>query len=233
MKTFFALFLLLISGISHAQLTNESELGIASANGNTRTQTYAFKQLNDYKWEKNVASFKSRYLNASANGVETARYFMLGLRYEKELSNHFGIFLGETFEKDKFAGIDKRLMTDLGGKYRFIETETMKFFSELGYRYMHEDRLDDSKAFSNYGRVYTEWEHKWNTNFSTKYWAEYLPNFTDNKDWLFNSELSMAAVLNNVFSLKSGILLRYDHSPAPGVLYETDTLFTTALVAKF
>ncbi len=233
MKQFLILVLVLISGIAHAQLTNESEAGIASANGNTKTQTYTFKQLNDYKWHRNVVSFKSRYLNAKANGVETARYFMLGLRYEKQLSDHFGLFLGETFEKDKFAGIDKRLITDFGGKYRFIETEMTKFFSELGYRYMHEERLDNSRVYSNYGRVYTEWEHKWNLNFSTKYWAEYLPNFTVNKDWQFNSELSMSAVLSSVFSLKSGILLRYDHAPAPGILYNTDTLFTTALVAKF
>lgn len=233
MKRITALLLLLLSSLAHAQLTNESEGGIASANGNTKTQTYTIKQMNDYKWDKNVVSFKSRYLNAKSNGVETARYLMGGLRYEKQLSNHFGLFLGETFEKDKFAGIDKRLITDFGGKYRFIETEMTKFFSELGYRYMHEDRLDDSQAFSNYGRVYTEWEHKWNLNLSTKYWAEYLPNFSDLKDWQFNSELSMSAVLNSVFSLKTGLLLRYDHSPAPGILYNTDTLFTTALVAKF
>ena len=97
MKLFLAIMLLSMSLFAHAQLTNESELGIASANGNTKTQTYTFKQLNDYKWEKNVLSFKSRYLNARANGDETARYFMLGLRYEKELSNHFGVFVGETF----------------------------------------------------------------------------------------------------------------------------------------
>ncbi len=233
MKLFLALMLLCMSMFAQAQLTNESELGIASANGNTKTQTYTFKQLNDYKWEKNVLSFKSRYLNARANGEETARYFMLGLRYEKELSNHLGLFLGETFEKDKFAGIHERLMTDAGGKYRFIDTDMTKFFSELGYRYMHEERLDDTFAFSNYGRIYSEWEHKWNLNFSTKYWAEYLPNISDPKDWQFNTELSLAAVLNSVFSLKSGILLRYDKLPAPGIVYNTDTLFTTALVAKF
>jgi putative salt-induced outer membrane protein len=233
MKSLLVLLLLLISSLAHAQLTNESEAGIAAANGNTKTQTYTFKQLNDYKWEMNVLSFKSRYLNAEANGVETARYFMGGLRYEKQLSNHFGIFVGETFEKDKFAGIDERLMTDVGGKYRLIESDATKLFAELGYRYMHEERLDDSKAFSNYGRVYSEWEQKWNTNFTTKYWAEYLPNISDNKDWQFNTELSLSAVLSDIFSLKSGVLLRYDHFPAPGILYKTDTLFTTALVAKF
>jgi putative salt-induced outer membrane protein len=233
MKFVLMLVLLCSSFLAHAQLTNESELGIASANGNTKTQTFTAKQLNDYKWEKNVLSFKSRYLNAHANGVETARYLMLGGRYERQFADHFGVFSGFTFEKDKFAGIDQRRSTDLGGKYRFIDTDLTKFFAELGYRYMHEQRIDDSRAYSNYGRVYSEWEHKWNPSFSTRYWAEYLPNFTTNKDWQFNTEFSVSAMLNDVFSLKSGVLVRYDHFQAPGIVYKTDTLFTTSVVAKF
>jgi putative salt-induced outer membrane protein len=218
---------------AHAQLTNESEVGIASANGNTKTQTYNIKQLNDYKWEQKTLGFRSRYLNAKANGVETARYFMAGVRFEQKTTDYISLFVGETFEKDKFANIDKRLMTDTGAKYIALDTERTKFFSELGYRYMHEERLDDTKAFSNYGRAYTEWEHKWNPGFSNRYWAEYLPNISEPNDWQFNTELSMSAVMNAVFSLKTGILVRYDHLPAPGVAYKTDTLFTTAIVAKF
>lgn len=234
MKHLIAIVLLAFGTQAYAQLTNESELGIASANGNTKTQTFQAKQTNEYKFaEKNVLGFKGRYLNAKANGEETARYFMAGLRYEREVSNHLGFFAGETFEKDKFANVDQRLITDLGARYRFIETDLTKWLAELGYRYMDEERLDSSKVYSNFGRVYTEWEHKWNTSFSTKYWAEYLPNFSENKDWMFNTELSISAMLNSVFSLKTGILLRYDHAPAPGVNYKEDVLFTTALVAKF
>ncbi len=233
MKLLFLLFIALLTGFAHAQLSNESEAGIASANGNTRTQTYNLKQLNDYKLGMNVASFKARYLNASSNGVETARFLMGGLRVERKLSNELGIFFGEGYEQDKFAGIDKRVISDTGGKYRFIDSETAKLFAELGYRYMHEERLDDSRAFSQYGRAYSEWEMKWNQNFSSNYWVEYLPNISDNNDWQLNTELSVSAMANSIFSLKSSVLIRYDHLPAPGILYETDTLFTTALVAKF
>lgn len=234
MRLIFALLWLLPTlAFSQATFTNEAELGIASANGNSKTQTVNAKESADVKWAMNVLSLRSRYLNANARGVETARYFMAGLRYERELSNHFGLFVGETLEKDRFANIDKRLLSDIGGKYRYIETERTKFFSELGYRYFHEDRLDDSQAFSSYGRLYNEWEHKWSPNYSTKLWNEYLPNFSDAKDWLLNSEASISVMINEVFSLKTSMLVRYDHSPAPGVIYKTDSLFSTALVGKF
>jgi putative salt-induced outer membrane protein len=234
MKSFILVLLpLLTLSSAFSGVSNESEVGVASANGNTKTQSYTIKQLNELKWANNIARVNGRYLNARANGVETARYFMLGGRYENLVSSHWSYFAGETLEKDKFASIDQRLLTDAGTKYRFVDSEQTKLSSELGYRYMHEDRLDNSTAFSNLGRLYAEWEQKWNPSFSTKYWAEFLPNFSDPKDWMFNTEISLSAMLNSVFSLKTGLLLRYDHSPAPRILYKTDSLFSSALVAKF
>lgn len=233
MKPFFILFVLFLNIKALAKVSNESEIGIASANGNTRTQTYNIRQMNDYGWDSNLINFKLRYLNAYAQSKETARFFSAALRYERQLSNRFGIFFGETLEKDRFANIDNRYFTDIAGRYRFIDTEIHKISSELGYRYMHEKRTDETYAFSNYGRIFTEWDRKWDSSFSTKVWAEYLPNFTEQTDWLFNTEASLVSIMNSVFSLKVGILLRYDHMPAPNVEYKTDTLFTTALVAAF
>jgi putative salt-induced outer membrane protein len=218
---------------ARAQLTNETEAGLASATGNTRTKTINYKQLNTYTWRDNVLRFNSRYLNASANSVETARFFEGGLRYERRLTKNFNMFIGELYQSDKFAGIQNRYISDLGGKYFLLQSDETKLFSELGYRHMKEERYSDTSVTSSYGRFYTEWENKWNENFATKYWVEYLPNFTEAKDWQANTEFSLSAILTKVFSLKTGVLIRYDHSPAPGIAYKEDTLFTTALVAKF
>lgn len=235
MKAIFTLLtlMLMLCSSAFAQFTNESEVGIASANGNTKTQTYTVNQQNQYKWEKDTLGFKARYLNATAQGEETARYFMTNLRYERSVSSRLGIFAAGTFEKDRFANIDQRRASDLGGRYHFIDTDKDKFFSDLGYRYLHEDRLDGTHAYSQYGRLYVEWAKQWRDSYSTKLWVEYLPNFTDQKDWLLNTEASLTVIMTEVFSLKSALLLRNDNSPAPGVDYKTDTLFTTSIVAKF
>lgn len=216
-----------------AELKNESELGFASANGNTKTLSLSVKQNNDYSFDSNVIGFKARYLNGKANGVENARYFMTGLRYERELGGQFNVFAGETFEKDKFADIDKRWSTDVGGKYKIIDTEKSKFFTELGYRYKHENRIAGPFNSGNYIRNYNEWENKWTPTFSTKYWLELLPNLSNTNDWQYNTELSMMAAINSVFSMQLSSGIRYDHEPAPGIRYKTESLFTSALVAKF
>jgi putative salt-induced outer membrane protein YdiY len=234
MKKFFYLLIgLVLLNSSYAQFLNESELGIAAANGNTKTQTYNLKQLNDYQWEMNTLKFNARYLHAKAEGVEIGRYFTTGLRYERKISSPLSFYAGELIEKDKFAGIDTRLVSDVGGKYNILSEDLTKIFLEIGYRYMDELRVTDSSVYSNYGRFYTEWSQGWNKNFSTKLFGEYLPNFSRNKDWQLNSELSLWAMMSDLFSLKTAILIRYDHDPAPGVLYKTDSLFTTSIVARF
>lgn len=233
MKVILLFSFLLLSFSVQAQLKNESEAGLAAANGNTKSQTYNLKHFNSYTFDKNLLSLRARYLNAKANGVETARIFSVGLRYERELTEKVSLFVGETYEFDLFAGIKHRYISDAGGKYSYIKSEKTKLFSELGYRFMQEDRFDGSQTSSHYARFYNEWEHKWNDNFSSRYWLEYLPNFSEPKDYQLNTEASISAMLSEIFSLKTGMLLRYDHAPAPGVLYKTDTLFTTALVAKF
>ncbi len=231
---YFCLFLLLMGSQSlYAQFKDESELGIASANGNTRTETYNVKQMNSYQMDKDGLIFNGRYLNAFSNGVESARFFNANLRFERQISERFALFVAETFEKDKFAGIDRRLITDGGVKYSIIKTDMTKWSAELGYRYMQEKHLDGSTLSQSYGRAYTEIEEQWNKNFSTKYWLEYLPNLSNSKGYKYNTELSLSALLTSIFSLKSGFLVRYNNLPPPGVVHKTDSLFTTALVAKF
>jgi len=62
---------------------------------------------------------------------------------------------------------------------------------------------------------------------------EYLPNLSEKNDYQVNTELSLAAALTSVFSLKTGYQVRFDNVPAKGVAFKTDKVLTTALVAKF
>jgi len=233
MKTSLICLMSLLCLQAHAELKNESELGYASANGNSKTLSLVAKQVSDYTFTGNVIGLKARYLNGKANGVENVRYFMTGLRYERELGAQFNVFAGETFEKDKFADVDKRFSTDVGGKYKILDTEKTKFFTELGYRYKHENRIAGPFNHGNYIRNYNEWEYKWTPSFSSKYWLEILPNLSATNDWQYNTELSLIAAINSIFSMQASGTVRYDHEPAPGVRYKTESLLTSSLVAKF
>ncbi len=216
-----------------SKITNESEAGIAVASGNTKSKNYNVKQANAYKFDSNVLKFDARFLNSFSNDIESARYLFGGLRYERVLNDKFSIYLAEGFESDKFAGYHLRHLNDVGGKYNIIKEEMFYWLAEAGYRYTIEKFNNGTHDYKNSLRAYTELEKKWNPSVSTKYFVEYVPNIDESKDYQINTELSVSAALTSVFSIKSAYLLRYDHMPAPTSTTKTDTLLTTALVAKF
>jgi putative salt-induced outer membrane protein len=228
-----AMAMLLMNSVSAAEFKNESEAGVTVATGNTKTKNYNIKQSNSYEFDENVLKFDARYLSAFSNNEESARYLLGQVRYERILSNYFSVYLSQGVESDKFAGFEQRHISDIGGQYNLYKLPNFTWLFELGYRYTDEKWNNGSHEYKSSIRTYTELEKKWNPNVSTKYFLEYVPNLKQGKDYEINTELSVSAALTNVFSIKTTYLLRYDHDPAEGAEVRTDTLLTTALVAKF
>lgn len=211
---------------------NESQAGIVLVSGNTETSTLNAGQTTTYGFDRNVLKLTAAYLYQKSGDVLSAKSWSLGIRYDRFLSDVHSIFIAQTVEGDRFKGIDQRWNTDIGTKYIFVKDDTFTWFGEAGYRYTKENAILASRTL-HYARAYTELEKKWNPSVSSKYWLEYLPNFTESTDWQANTELSLSALLTSVFSVKSAYLLKFDNQVnAPG-LVKTDKVFTTSLVAKF
>ena len=233
MKKKLVCLLMSLSINSFASISNETELGIAVVQGNTRSQTYNAKQINNFQLDQNILSFNGRYLNAYAGNNESARYLLLSLKYIRDLTATFSVFLAQGLEKDVFAGYRSRVFTDGGVRYLFYKEDINTAYVEAGYRYSTEKRLNDSQTSTNSLRIFGDIDKKWNENIYTQLWAEYLPSFDVSNDYLFNTEVSISATITSIFSLKTAYLLRYDNLPNPGILHKTDTLLTTAIVSKF
>lgn len=234
MKKYIFLLAIYHSPLVHsAELSNESEVGITVAKGNTDTQNYNIKQGNKLTMGKSLYALTGRFLNGFSQGTENARYLSGNLRYERSLDNRVSVFIAQGLESDKYAGYYLRYLTDAGLKYHFYKQEPFIWFIEAGYRYTDEKRMNGQHDYQNSLRGYTELEKYWSEGVSTKYTLEYVPQLSESKDYLINTELSVSAALTEIFSIKSGYLLRYDNFPVPGIGTKTDTLLTTALVAKF
>ncbi|MBC7386205.1 MAG: DUF481 domain-containing protein [Cryobacterium sp.] len=211
---------------------NESQAGIVTTSGNSDTSTVSAAQTTSYRVGLNFWQFSARHMYQKNSDVVSAKSWSIGLRYERELSELFSLFAAETVEGDRFKDLKQSYSTDIGAKYRIAKTETLDWSTEAGYRFTRENISQLSRTL-HYARLFTSLEKKWNASFSTRYYIEVFPNFTNSKDWKANTELSLSAVLSSIFSVKSAYLIRYDNEPnAPG-LRSADKSFTTALVAKF
>lgn len=231
---FIVLMAMLFSIPAFAQLSNESELAYVQTGGNSDVQTANAKTVNTYSWVTNKVTFGGHYIYGETNNGVSARNWDANGKYEKAVSSHLSFTAGEVIEGNRFTGIKTRYNSDIGAKYYFIKTDLKTFFSELGYRYTIEDRYAPiENAYDNKARFYNEWNHKISATVQYKFWLEFVPNFTDSRDYLVNGEASLTSILNSVFSLKVSYLGMYDNRPAFAGFKNYDHTTTTSIVAKF
>lgn len=228
-------FLLSLGFCGHAFADNwagEAEAGAVMVTGNSKSESYAFKTNTSYKQEFNIYRLVGRYLNTTANDVEISRHWEAGVRYERTLSDRFSLYIGQKYEGDIFNGYRQRDSSDLGAKYFLIKEGDQSWFVELGYRYQKTQPTTCCTNYDNLLRAYTEVNKKIEENLSARFWVEHLPNFTQPKAYLTNSEASLNIMLSKVFSAKLAYLLQYQNSPPENGKYTTTTT-TMNLVAKY
>jgi putative salt-induced outer membrane protein len=241
MKNIFKIIVVVISyafsDIAFAQeakspFTNESQAAIVQTTGNSETESFSLKQANTYVRDLNTFKVNASYLKTETDDVETARKWDAGTRAERSFAEKWSGFVGYLLESDKYAGYDQRHNTDFGGKYIILKKENYDLLSEAGYRYVHQNNVNNSQIHYNAARLYLENNYRFNETNSTKLWAEYIPNFDESKDYQLNWEASVSSALSSIFSLKVAYNQKTDNLPETGK-DKTDTTLTTALVAKF
>ena len=222
-----------ISAFAAEPFAGEAEAGAIVVSGNSDSENYNGKAKTVFTQDKNIYIAFGRYLQASANGIESSRQWDLGVRYERELTDYISMYLGYQAESDVYNGYVQRDSADIGGKYYLIKSDTRNWTVEAGYRYSKTNPTKGgSLSYDSFGRLFTQYDQAIDKTLSFKYWAEYLPNLTDHDAYLANTEASFSAMLNSVFSMKFAYLLQYQNVPPSNGKYTTTTT-TMNLVAKF
>jgi putative salt-induced outer membrane protein YdiY len=212
---------------------DETEIGTAIVSGNTNTQTINGADKTSFQWDNNVIKLTGRYLQSSANGLQSALNWDTSLRYERILDEKFSLFTSYGLESDVFSGYIQRNNFDLGGKYYFSKSPDTTWTGELGYQNSFTQYVTPTTdAQSNYVRVYSEVNQIIMEGISGRLWAEYLFSVSDSKDYLFNAEPSITMMVNKIFSLKTAYLMKY-HNNAPAGFKQLDSFYTLSVVAKF
>ncbi len=231
-RSILTLVLSVLSLTAAAQFTNESEVSVVVTGGNTEVEVYNTKTTNQYTFGKNIVTLGGHYMYGTTSDTISSRNWDANTRYERTLSDLFGTFLGVVYEGDEFAGIDNRINTDLGGTYHFLKTEKLKGTLEAGARYRREESLAGNTLSQMQGRIYGIIGRKKTEDIELKFWAEYLPNFTDSEDWQINFAPSFQYNFHTNLALKWSYVGKYDNLPVPGNK-KFDFQYTTSLIANF
>ncbi len=219
---------------------HESEASVAISNGNTKSESYIGKQKTTYTVAKEIFALSGAYRKTLSEDSDTGAleesglYWELGVRYDHMFSKYFSVFIGYKSSSDIHSENVQKDAWDLGGKYAFVKSKETDLFVELGYRNTYERNVYPNPNNSYHSvRTYAEGERRWNKNFSTKLWVEYLIDVADSEDYETNFEGSLRTVLTDILSLKVAYEGKYDNAPSSDDAEFYDSLFTTSLIAKF
>lgn len=215
---------------------HESEVGIATVSGNTTSETYNLKQKTTYAFGLNSLTLTARYLQSEVDGVQGSKNWDAAVRYDREVSSRTSIFASHGLESDIFAGYVQRNNYDIGAKYDIAKSDATKWFAELGYRYTYNlfsGPADGRDTINHLVRGYTEISQNLSDKTALRFWVEYLPNVEDFGESRVNFEPSIVSQLSDIFSLKTGYLVKYQSEIVAPVTRHADKFLTTALVTKF
>jgi putative salt-induced outer membrane protein len=233
MKKIFILFLFILASAFAAdpKFTHESELGYIAAKGNSNQQTFNLSTRNSSPMGEFFLKFGGHYTSGYAENIQTIENWDLNVRLERKLSERFYLFLSEVVEANRFAGVEFRSKTEIGGGYKIIQGEKGTLDAEATIQYMYEKDIPDVTLNNMLVRLYGVYNYKFSENASFRWWAEYLPNLTTSADYFANTEASVLSNINSTFALKFSYMYKYRGLP-PDDKLKWDQTTLMSVIAK-
>lgn len=215
------------------QLTNSAELALVDTSGNTDTRSLSFKNALTYKFKAPYQfSWKFETYSNKQEDKTTAERYLTNLKLDWLYSPKLFFFGYGGWEKDRFAGLRGRYTFGPGLGYKLIETEKTKLALEVGPTYTREDYVGAERDKFITGRGYGIFQYKIRNRILFIQDAEWLSNLEKSKDYRVITNTGFQVPISNVFSMKTGYNILYDHDPPPGFA-TTDKIITTAIVVTY
>lgn len=242
--------------------SNEAQVALVDAAGNSSSTTFAISERFTYNWtfselvlgaELFRSTTETRVLTNDAgtareslvDTVAAERYEVTGKYRQNLLGDLFWVATGAWY-RNRPAGIDSRVGFTGGVGYRFLENASSLVAGEIGVGVARETPVAlPADTFAD-GRAYLEIRHAFSDSGSLQIEAELLDNLQDTDDLRINGRVSLTSKLTDVFALRVGWDLRYDKQPAfvivdggPGVpaasfvLDDLDRTLSASLVVSF
>lgn len=133
-------------------------------------------------------------------------------------------------ERNRFAGVNFRSVTDVGVQWDALQRESWTVTSVGSLTWTREDVVSDEPSRDYLGALLgMRSEVRLSENASTTQTLRLEPSFEDSDDYRAFARVALQSAMTQRFGLKLAYELRYDHVPVVG-FDTTDTLITASVV---
>lgn len=248
-----------------------AEVSYVVTGGNSATSALSVGTSFTRKWTKDTLLFKAFILNSrsktttrTAQGTEAdydileetftrkvAENYLLSGQYDRRVSKRLSAQGGASWDRNRFAGVDDRVMVAAGFGYLWIEKAQTIIKTSAGLTYTLRQYVgQDMESFSGF-RLSTSADQKLSKNASFMTLFVFDDNLKNAPDWRIDWNNSVTASISKSLALKVSLRTLYAHLPAnqnlplfdplgqptglfvPYPLQHLDIFLTTSLVVNF
>lgn len=208
------------------------DFGYVQTSGNTQVTTLNLgEKLTQQRGRLTLQQGFAAVYGKQQDSVIT-NYIGANLRGDFKIDKVLAIFLGGSFDRNTFAGIERRIEQQLGIQARLFAGAMDTLRVEGGGSLTQQLGTDGVKADFPAARGAAAWRHGFTAAAYFQQNVEFIPNLKVTEDWRMNSESSVVAPISSNIGLKLSYVIRFDNLPQPG-FSELDKLFTTGVQITF
>jgi putative salt-induced outer membrane protein len=207
-------------------------LSYLATSGNSSSQTGGLDLLYKQSFDPWGLEVAANFLRAEQDGTVTAERLFFGLRGTRALNADFDLFVGASYLRDRFAGLDPRLLASGGVTYKFLKGPEHELGFDVGLTWTRDDLVDGGS--NSYAGALAAARYGWNISKTAKFTEDlsFFPSFKETSDWRVESNTGLQASISAATALKLSYNVRYANRPVAG-FQKTDTQAAVSLVLTF
>lgn len=211
-----------------------AEISYVVTGGNTSTSAFSLGTSLSRKWTKDSILLKGYILNSrsttttrTAQGTETdfiiiedrvsrkvAESYLLSGQYDRRISKKLTGQAGLSWDRNRFAGVDLRVMVTTGFGFAWVERSRTQVKSSAGLTYTVRQYIgEEAESFAG-SRFSVQGEQKVFENSTITTHFIFDDNLKKMTDWRFDWVNSVTASISKSLALKVSLRTIYTHIPA-------------------
>ena len=241
--------------------SNEPERACVNASGNAGGRTFAAGDRVAYNWTYSESRFKvdcyrattrQRFLFNEGGGVRqqlvtetTAELYDVALQFRRNFIGELFWYVGGSWYRNRFAGIENTYNGNGGVGLRFLETDATLVSGEIGLGVTREAQTQGLTRSFAVVRGAFEWKQTLTDTTDFEVGGEGLWSLSNTDDLRVNATAALTARISGQLAMRASYDVRFDNDPAsilvdtvPGqvparfVLATTDRTVGASLVLK-
>jgi putative salt-induced outer membrane protein YdiY len=230
-----------------------AELSFVVTGGNTATSAFSLGTSFTRKWTNDSLLFKSYILRSNsttttrtARGTETnfdiieekikrlvSENYLFAGQYDRRISNNLSGQVGLSWDRNRFAGVDDRVMFTTGLGYAWVEKARTRVRTAAALTYTLRQYVGQDMASFAGLRFSILADQKILDNSSVSTQFVFDDNLKRMEDWRFDWTNSVSASISKSLALKISLRMIYTNIPALQnlALFDIDGLPTGLFVA--